>query len=57
MEENKLFDKGIKAYNKHSFYDAHEYWEEIWTNSAAGHSQQCGTPSIYYSVVVEDIAY
>ena len=32
MEENKLFARGIKAYNKYSFYDAHEYWEEIWTD-------------------------
>ncbi|MDB3868783.1 DUF309 domain-containing protein [Candidatus Marinimicrobia bacterium] len=26
-----LFDKGLRAFNKREFYDAHEYWEEIWT--------------------------
>ena len=26
-----LFHKGLQAFNKREFYDAHEYWEEIWT--------------------------
>ena len=26
-----LFQKGLDAFNKKNFYDAHEYWEEIWT--------------------------
>ena len=28
--EDKLFQKGIDAFNKRKFYDAHEYWEELW---------------------------
>ena len=28
--EDILFQKGIKAFNKRNFYDAHEYWEELW---------------------------
>jgi len=27
-----LFQKGIKAFNDRNFYDAHEYWEELWLN-------------------------
>ena len=26
-----LFHKGLLAFNEKNFYDAHEYWEEIWT--------------------------
>ena len=29
-KENTLFQKGIQAFNKKKFYDAHEYWEELW---------------------------
>ena len=29
-EENTLFQKGIEAFNNRRFYDAHEYWEELW---------------------------
>ena len=31
-ENNKkdLFLKGIKAFNNRRYYDAHEYWEELW---------------------------
>ena len=25
-----LFQKGIKAFNDRNFYEAHEYWEELW---------------------------
>lgn len=29
-EEDILFQKGIEAFNNRRFYDAHEYWEELW---------------------------
>ena len=29
-KENHLFQMGIKAFNEERFYDAHEYWEELW---------------------------
>ena len=36
LDENKikreLFDKGLKAYNEREFYDAHEYWEDLWSD-------------------------
>ena len=28
--EDELFQKGIDAFNDRCFYDAHEYWEELW---------------------------
>ena len=28
----KLFTKGSDAFNKHDFYDAHEYWEDLWSD-------------------------
>ena len=28
--EDILFQKGVKAFNERNFYDAHEYWEELW---------------------------
>ena len=31
MDEEKLFIKGIDRFNRKHFYDAHECWEEIWT--------------------------
>ncbi len=30
--ETELFKKGVNAFNKRQFYDAHEYWEDIWLN-------------------------
>ena len=27
-----LFNKGINCFNDKSFYDAHEYWEDLWLN-------------------------
>ena len=33
-EKNKieeLFIKGIKAFNSSNFYDAHEHWEDLWS--------------------------
>ena len=29
-KEETLFQKGMDAFNKRKFYDAHEYWEELW---------------------------
>ena len=29
-KEDELFKKGIDAFNNRCFYDAHEYWEEMW---------------------------
>ena len=36
LEESKikkdLFEKGLEAYNNKKFYDAHEYWEDLWSD-------------------------
>ena len=36
LDENKikkdLFEKGLKAYNNKKFYDAHEHWEDLWSD-------------------------
>ena len=36
LDENKikreLFEKGLKAYNEREFYDAHDYWEDWWSD-------------------------
>ena len=29
-KQDQLFKQGIKAFNERKFYDAHEYWEELW---------------------------
>ncbi len=29
---NKLLIEGIEAFNKGKYYDAHEFWEDIWTD-------------------------
>ena len=29
-KEDVLFNKGIEAFNNRQFYNAHEYWEELW---------------------------
>ena len=29
-KDDQLFNQGIAAFNKRQFYDAHEYWEELW---------------------------
>ena len=29
-KEDELFRKGVEAFNNRQFYDAHEYWEELW---------------------------
>ena len=30
--KEELFSKGLEAFNNHSFYDAHEYWEDLWSD-------------------------
>ena len=30
--KEKLFKDGIKAFESHRFYDAHEYWEDLWSD-------------------------
>ena len=30
--KEKLFLDGIKAFESHEFYDAHEYWEDLWSD-------------------------
>ena len=30
IKEDKLFQQGIQAFNDRCYYDAHEYWEELW---------------------------
>ncbi len=32
MNSDELFNSGIIAFNNKQFYDAHEIWEEIWTD-------------------------
>ncbi|MBZ5662635.1 MAG: DUF309 domain-containing protein [Acidobacteriia bacterium] len=27
---DRLFQKGLEAFNSGRFYDAHEHWEEVW---------------------------
>ena len=29
-EKNRLYRQGLDAFNSARFYDAHEYWEEVW---------------------------
>ena len=38
-KEDILFNKGIEAFNKREFYDAHEYWEELWLDCKLNDSQ------------------
>ena len=30
--KSKLFLDGLNAFNASSFYDAHEYWEDLWSD-------------------------
>ncbi|MEE2858374.1 MAG: DUF309 domain-containing protein [Candidatus Neomarinimicrobiota bacterium] len=32
LDEKDIFDKGVLAFNEKRFYDAHEYWEDLWVN-------------------------
>ena len=29
-DKDRLFRKGLEAFNSGRFYDAHEHWEEVW---------------------------
>jgi uncharacterized protein len=29
-KKDRLFQKGLEAFNSSHFYDAHEHWEEVW---------------------------
>ena len=29
-ERDRLFQKGLDAFNSSDFYEAHEHWEEVW---------------------------
>ena len=29
-KEDLLFQQGVQAFNERKFYDAHDYWEELW---------------------------
>ena len=31
-KEDELFNKGVIAFNNRQFYDAHEFWEDLWLN-------------------------
>ena len=30
LTKDRLFQKGLDAFNSEHFYDAHEHWEEVW---------------------------
>ncbi|MFC1483755.1 DUF309 domain-containing protein [Candidatus Neomarinimicrobiota bacterium] len=30
-DPNTLLEKGLKAFNAGEYYDAHEHWEELWS--------------------------
>ena len=30
--KEELFIKGLESFNNRSFYDAHEYWEDLWSD-------------------------
>ena len=29
-EKDRLYQKGLEAFNSGHFYEAHEHWEEVW---------------------------
>ena len=31
-EKETLFMKGVECFNNKEFYDAHEFWEDLWLN-------------------------
>jgi hypothetical protein len=33
-KKDRLFQKGLEAFNSAHFYDAHEHWEEVWLVTA-----------------------
>jgi len=30
QEKDRLYQKGLEAFNSSHFYEAHEHWEEVW---------------------------
>lgn len=30
--KNFLYKSGLESFRKHNFYDAHEYWEDLWSD-------------------------
>ena len=32
VQKEDLFIKGLVEYNNRNFYDAHEFWEELWSD-------------------------
>ena len=34
-EKNRLYEKGLEAFNSAHFYDAHEHWEEVWLETTS----------------------
>ena len=30
--KQELFKKGLDSFKEHQFYDAHEYWEDLWSD-------------------------
>ena len=32
VKKEDLFIKGLVEYNNQNFYDAHEFWEELWSD-------------------------
>ena len=32
IKKEELFTKGIEAFNNKEYFDAHEYWEELWSD-------------------------
>ena len=32
LEMDEYFNKGFDAFNNQNYYDAHEHWENLWTN-------------------------
>jgi predicted metal-dependent hydrolase len=33
-ERDRLYQKGLEAFNSGHFYDAHEHWEEVWLETS-----------------------
>ena len=31
-KEKELFQQGLNAFNNRRFYDAHEFWEDLWSD-------------------------
>jgi predicted metal-dependent hydrolase len=34
-KRNQLFQQGLEAFNSAQFFEAHEYWEEVWLETPA----------------------